>query len=151
MKTEAVEESEVEYRARKLIMDGKSDAVSGFMKIGAGFALVVEFKLHRLQKQTLAQYIAETGMSWAKAHQAMSCWRRFGNMDTRGILHSRLIELSPIRMTDEEKELALVKAKELGPRDFERFVAEKKGKTLPEVCPHLKQVTICTKCRAKLA
>ena len=143
-------QSDASDRARRLIEEGKADAVSGFMKIGAGFCLVVEGKLHRLSGQTLAQYIAETGMSWAKAHQAISVYRRFGNMDAKGILHSRLIELSPIKMDDAEKELALVKAKELGPRDFERFVAEKKGKTLPELCPHEKTVTICEKCRVRI-
>lgn len=147
---EVITQSEAVDKARRLIAEGKEDAVAGFMKIGAGFALVVEFKLHKLQKQTLAQYIAETGMSWAKAHQAMSCWRRFGDMDTRGILHSRLIELSPIKMDDAEKEIALLKAKELGPRDFERFVAEKKGKTLPDECLHGETVTICKICRTRL-
>ena len=150
MNNEVITQSEAIDRARTLIAEGKEDAVAGFMKIGAGFALVVEFKLHKLQKQTLAQYIAETGMSWAKAHQAISVWRRFGNMDTRGILHSRLIELSPIKMDDAEKELALVKAKELGPRDFERFVAEKKGKAIPSECLHGETVTICKICRTRL-
>ena len=143
-------QSEALQRARLLIEDGKQDAVSGFMKIGAGFSLVAEAKLHRLCNMTFAQYIAETGMSWAKAHQSMRCWKEYGHLQVEGILHSRLIELSPLKMTEVQKAEALSAARELGPRDFERFVAEKKGRKPPDICEHKNLVTICQDCRAKM-
>ena len=140
--------SEASNKARQLIEEGKQDAVSGFMKIGAGFALVAEHKLHKQENMTMAQYIASTGMSWAKAHQAMSVYKKFGHLNTKGILHSRLIALSSVKMDDPQA--VVDQARELGPRDFERFIAEKKGKPLPEICPHEKTVTICEVCRAKV-
>ena len=138
-------------RARTLINEGKEDAVSGFMKIGAGFNLVSQFKLHRLSGQTFAQYIAETGMSWAKAHQAMRVHSIFGHLQVEGILHSRLIELSPLKLDEPGKAEAISAARELGPRDFDRFIAEKKGRPIPADCPHNEKVTICVKCRAKIS
>lgn len=142
--------SEASDKARKLIAEGKEDAVTGFMKIGAGFALVSDFKLHKLENMTFKDYIVATGMSVAKGNQALSVYRKFGHLDTKGVLHSRLIELTSVRMDDAQKVEAVEQAKLLGPRDFERFVAEKKGKPLPENCTHENQVTICTVCRKKL-
>jgi hypothetical protein len=150
MKNEVIQQSEASDRARRLIAEGKEDAVAGFMKIGAGFALVVEFKLHRLENLTLAQYIAGTGMSWAKAHQALSVFRKFGHMDTKGVLHSRLIEMTSLKFDDAQREEAVEKARLLGPRDFERFVAEKKGKPIPSECEHKELVTICSICRQRV-
>lgn len=143
-------QSEALDKARRLIDEGKSDAVAGFMKIGAGLCLVSEFKLHRLENLSLAKYIVGTGMSVAKGNQAMSVFRRFGHLNTKGVLHSRLIDMSSLKLTEEQKEDAVEKARVLGPRDFERFVLEKKGRPLPEQCEHLERVTICTKCRARL-
>jgi hypothetical protein len=150
MTTEVTIQSEASHRARTLIDEGKNDAVGGFIKIGAGFNLVAEHRLHRLENKTFAEYIAETGMSWAKAHQAMKVHAVYGHMDVHGILHSRLIELSPISMTEVQKAEAISAARELGPRDFERFIAEKKGKTVPALCEHKNLVTICSDCRAKM-
>jgi hypothetical protein len=148
---EVIQKSEAADRARRLIAEGKADAVAGFMKIGAGFNLVSEFKLHRLTQQTFAQYIAETGMSWAKAHQAMSVHKKFSHLNVEGVLHSRLIDMTSLKLTDEQKEEAVEKARVLGPRDFQRFVLEKKGRALPEQCPHHKTVTICEVCRARIS
>mgnify|MGYP001194373903 CR=1 FL=1 len=142
--------AQASHKARQLIEEGKSDAVSGFLKIGAGFNLVVQHKLHRAENMTLAQYISTTGMSWAKAHQAMKVASTFGHLQVEGILHTRLIELSPLRLDEPGKAEAISAARELGPRDFERFVAEKKGRKIPEDCDHAEQVTICSKCRARL-
>jgi hypothetical protein len=55
-----------------------------------------------------------------------------------------------VKLDEDKKQEALDQAKVLGARDFERFVAEKKGKTLPENCLHENQVTICAKCRTRL-
>ena len=148
--TTSVVLSEASHKARELIEEGKNDAVGGFIKIGAGFNLVAENRLHRLEGLTFQQYIAQTGMSWAKAHQAMRVHSLYGHLDVHGILHTRLIELSPIRMDEVQKAEAISAARELGPRDFERFVAEKKGKTVPAECDHSEQVVICKKCNARL-
>lgn len=142
--------SEVADKARRLIEDGKEDAVTGFMKIGMGFNLIAEHKIHRLSGQTFAEYIAETGMSWAKAHQAMRVASIFGHLDVHGVLHSRLIELSPLKLSEPAKAEAISAARELGPRDFEAFVAQKKGRTPVEQCEHKNLVTICSDCRQKM-
>jgi len=143
-------QSEASHRARTLIEEGKADAVAGFIKIGAGFNLVAEHRLHRLEGKTFAEYISETGMSWAKAHQAMKVHATFGHLDVHGILHTRMIELSPLKLTEPQKAEAISAARELGPRDFERFVAEKRGKIIAEVCDHSELVTICKKCNARM-
>lgn len=142
--------SEASNRARQLINEGKQDAVSGFMKIGAGFCLVAEHKLNRLENLTMAQYIASTGMSYAKAHQAMSVFKKFGHLNTTGILHSRLIALSSVKMEDDKKQEVIDQVRDLGPRDFDRYLAEKKGKAIPAECKHEEQVTICKICNTRL-
>jgi hypothetical protein len=74
----------------------------------------------------------------------------FGHLDVHGILHTRLIELSPLRLDEPQKAEAISAARELGPRDFERFVAEKKGAKLAEVCEHTETVKICKACHARI-
>lgn len=138
-------------KARTLIEEGKASGSEGFLKIGAGLALVSDFGLHKLENLSLAKYIVATGMSVAKGNQALSCFRRFGHLDTKGVLHTRLITLASIKMDDAQKQEAIDQAKVLGARDFERFVAEKKGRPLQEECLHENQVTICCHCRKKLS
>ena len=150
MNTE-VDKAEALNRARQLIDEGKDNGSEGFLKIGAGLALVSDFGLHKLENLSLAKYIVATGMSVAKGNQALSCYRRFGHLDTKGVLHTRLITLASIKFeNDDGKQAAIDEAKILGARDFERFVAEKKGREIPSECAHENQVTICTKCRARI-
>ena len=75
----------------------------------------------------------------------------YGHLPVTGILHSRLIELTSIRLDETQKEEAISAARELGPRDFHRFICEKIGVKLPELCEHKTQVTICSDCRRKLS
>ena len=149
--TTSVVLSEASHKARQLIQEGKNAASGGFLMIGAGLCLVSDNKLHKLEGRTYDQYIAEAGFSHAGAYQMMQVFRKFGHLDVKGILHTRLISMTSIPMSEEEKVLALSEARERGPRDFERFVAEKKGRTIPEACPHTKTVTICESCRQKLS
>jgi hypothetical protein len=73
-------------------------------------------------------------------------------LDTKGVLHTRLISLAYIKFADDvAKQAAVDEAKVLGARDFERFVADKKGRPMQEECLHENQVTICCHCRKKLA
>ena len=148
--TTSVVLSEASHKARQLIQDGKNAASGGFLMIGAGLCLVSDNKLHKLEGRTFDQYIAEAGFSHAGAYQMMQVFRKFGHLDVKGILHTRLISMTSIPMDEPAKAEAISAARELGPRDFEIFVATKKGKTPPSQCEHAELITICKKCNARI-
>ena len=147
MSEDAVSVASVVHDINVRIADLKRSFAGNYLEIGALLLLVKREKLYlETGMSTFAAYATDQGFGRAWAYACVQIADRFG-AKALGIAPDRLRMLLPLKLTPEEEEEWLVKARELNAGAFYDEIANRKGKIATDQCAHEKLISVCAACR----